>query len=647
MSAPMLEDKEDNTFHEDQAGIASRTVTDFPCCFVFLAYMVGIGWIMAYSFENGEIRRLTHGFDYNGKLCGVDDAVADRPYLFWCGGPDNKDPFTGLACDNPVCLNFDDPICVSECPGDDVVTLPCPQPSDVAVSTNPEVHYPYAETTTTIIVQVVPQDSYPTKTFAGKYCMPKNLGLMKEILTAGSASSATSQFMAAIGSVRRGWHAIIGAGVLAFVLGYAYLAIMKIFAKPLVWAALISLLVSFLGAGGYLIATAGNTGDPDHPRANLFNQIGSGYEVEISYGVGGVLCLLGIVILVLITCAQKSIATAVACVEEACNTMFLMPSLLLQPALEVVVKIVVLGTFLYGFAWLVSVGDMHKNSASIGGKTINGVHRSFSYDTNEMYMILYYLLGFFWVDEIFTALGQFVISYSVVLYYFCPKDQSGYKEVPYFPLWKGYFNGVIFHIGTLAFGAAIIAIVRIIRAILLYIAKQAEKDGNAILACIAKCLACCVTFMKKCLEFLNKNAYMDVAIRSTWFCTAARNALKMIMQEAALMSLLNGACFVFQIAGGLLISGLGGYVSYHAVQSIDYFTANDSPGYVDNPMAVGVAGFMVASAIAYPFMITFDQCADTLLYCFVVDKGRSAQGIDRGDYAPDALRALIDNTNDK
>ena len=46
--------------------------------------------------------------------------------------------------------------------------------------------------------------------------------------------------------------------------------------------------------------------------------------------------------------------------------------------------------------------------------------------------------------------------------------------------------------------------------------------------------------LRRCLEFLNKNAYMDVAIRSTWFCTAARNALKMIMQEAALMSLLNG-----------------------------------------------------------------------------------------------------------
>merc|ERR1719487_1720727 len=194
-------------------------------------------------------------------------------------------------------------------------------------------------------------------------------------------------------------------------------------------------------------------------------------------------------------------------------------------------------------------------------------------------VFLSYILGIFWVDELFTALSQFVVSYSVVLYYFCPKDASGYKDVPHFPLWRGYFNGIVFHIGTLAFGAAVIAVVRIIRAVLMYIAKQAEKDGNALLACIAKCLVCCVTCLKKCLEFLNKNAYMDVAIRSTWFCTAARNALKMIMQEAALMSLLNGACFVFQIAGGLMISGLGGYAAYMGAQQ-DLFTDPTSEYYV-------------------------------------------------------------------
>jgi hypothetical protein len=328
-------------------------------------------------------------------------------------------------------------------------------------------------------------------------------------------------------------------------------------------------------------------------------------------------------------------------VEEACNTMFAMPSLLLQPALEVAVKVVVLGTLLYGFGWLLSVGEIHKSTATIGGQKINGVHRTFTYTEDEIKYILYYILGMFWVDEIFTAMGQFVISYSVVLYYFCPKDENGRKQAPTFPLFRGYGIGLFFHLGTIAFGAAILAIIRIISLILSYIAKQADKDGNAVLAAVAKCLVCCIQCFKKFIEFLNKNAYMDVAIRSTSFCTAARNAIKMIMQEAALMALLNGACFVFQIAGLGLIAGLGGWVSHKVVTSHDHYTANDSPGYVDNPMAVSVAGFLIAFTIGYPFMLTFDQCADTLLYCFVVDKTRPTGH----DYCPDKLRQLIDDNS--
>merc|ERR1712046_542824 len=100
---------------------------------------------------------------------------------------------------------------------------------------------------------------------------------------------------------------------------------------------------------------------------------------------------------------------------------------------------------------------------------------------------------------------------------------------------------------------------------------------------------------------------------------AAKNALKMIMQEAVLMSLLNGACFVFQIAGGLLISLAGGYTTYIGAQQ-DLFTNPESEYYVDNPVAVSISGFIVGLIVAVPFMLTFDQCADTLLYCYVMDK---------------------------
>jgi hypothetical protein len=470
--------------------------------------------------------------------------------------------------------------------------------------------------------------------------------------------------MQAVGSVRRAWYLLVGVSVLALGLGYAYLMFMKIFAKPLVYGALVVLVIGLLTSGAYLIYTAPNATVPadaviadgnatlgavaetaaesgktvnEVERENLFAGVAGEYAIETSYAVGGICVVLGLGFLILLFCAKESIEIACACVGEACTTMFAMPSLLLQPAIEVGTKLIVLATLLYGLAWLFSTGDIKSESATIGGVEVKGVHRSFEYTQDQLYMILSYIFGVFWVDELFTAMSQFVISYSVVLYYFCPKDASGYKEAPSFPLFRGYFVGFVYHLGTIAFGAALIAIVRVISLILSYVAKQAEKEGNAALACVAKLLVCVVQCFKRCLEFLNKNAYMDVAYRSTWFCTAAKNALKMIMQEAVLMSLLNGACFIFQIAGGLVIALTSGYVTYIGVHQ-SLFTDAASEYYVDNPMAVTIAGFVVGLTVAVPFMLTFDQCADTLLYCYVMDKVTPGDH----DYCPDQLKAVID-----
>jgi hypothetical protein len=251
-------------------------------------------------------------------------------------------------------------------------------------------------------------------------------------------------------------------------------------------------------------------------------------------------------------------------------------------------------------------------------------------------MILYYIFGMFWIDEIFTALGQFVVSYSVVLYYFAPKE-NGTKVAPSFPMFKGYLVGVGYHLGTLAFGAFLIAVVRLVRLIISYIAKQAEKEGNAALACIAKILVCIVTCFKKCMEFINKNAWMDVAIRSSNFCTAAKNAVKTILSEAALMSLLNGSCFVFQIAGAGLITFTGYYTTDKVVTSMEKYSDPTSDFYVTNPQGVGIVGGLIGLSIAVPFMLVFDQCADTLLYCYVVDKQLPAPK----DYVPDNFKALM------
>merc|ERR1719163_624814 len=130
-------------------------------------------------------------------------------------------------------------------------------------------------------------------------------------------------------------------------------------------------------------------------RQNLFAGVSGQYAVETSYAIGGICLVLGIVFLVLLFCARESIEIACACVGEACNTMFAMPSLLLQPAIEVGVKLIVLATLLYGLGWLFSAGKITAESAKIGNTEIKGVHRSFEYTEEQIYYLLSYILGIF------------------------------------------------------------------------------------------------------------------------------------------------------------------------------------------------------------------------------------------------------------
>jgi hypothetical protein len=56
--------------NEKQAGMEPRKITDLFCLIVFFAFCGGLIWIGMYAFENGDIRRLSHGFNYKGRLCG-------------------------------------------------------------------------------------------------------------------------------------------------------------------------------------------------------------------------------------------------------------------------------------------------------------------------------------------------------------------------------------------------------------------------------------------------------------------------------------------------------------------------------------------------------------------------------------------------
>eukprot|EP00913_Durusdinium_trenchii_P012324 g11569.t1 len=58
-----------------------------------------------------DVRRLTHGMDYEARLCGVDAGVEAKKYIFWCRDDPSQTDFSIAST-----LNLKHPVCVEECP---------------------------------------------------------------------------------------------------------------------------------------------------------------------------------------------------------------------------------------------------------------------------------------------------------------------------------------------------------------------------------------------------------------------------------------------------------------------------------------------------------------------------------------------------
>merc|ERR1712070_1331135 len=63
--------------------------------------------------------------------------------------------------------------------------------------------------------------------------------------------------------------------------------------------------------------------------------------------------------------------------------------------------------------------------------------------------------------------------------------------------------------------------------------KQASAAKNRVLVLILRAVQCCIWCFEKCLKYLNKNAYIQIALVGKGFCTSAKAAFFLISRNAA------------------------------------------------------------------------------------------------------------------
>lgn len=242
-----------------------------------------------------------------------------------------------------------------------------------------------------------------------------------------------------------------------------------------------------------------------------------------------VFAIIGVIFTVLYICwlcvMRKRIMLALGIIKEAARALAAMPILVFMPILQTLAVVIFLVPWTIYALYLASSGDVTTESQSLNGEEVQ--YKVITYNMNIRYAFLFLLFCWFWASQLIVAFGELVSALSISCWYFTRDKKSEGNKTVFWSFKTAFFK----HLGTVAYGSLIIAIIKTIRAIIAYFQKKAKKSGSKLLQYILCMLQCCVWCLEKCMKFLNKNAYIQTAIYGYSFCKAARSAFFLIARN--------------------------------------------------------------------------------------------------------------------
>ncbi|CAF1085517.1 unnamed protein product [Adineta ricciae] len=220
----------------------------------------------------------------------------------------------------------------------------------------------------------------------------------------------------------------------------------------------------------------------------------------------------------------------------------------------------------------------------------------------------------FWLTAFVIGFSQLVLA-GIYARYYWDRERFG---VPCSSLLASLFRALIFHLGTIAFGALVIAIVKLIRGILEYIEEKIKDKTGIIARCLFCCCRCCLFCLEKFLKFLNRNAYIITAIYGTGFFTSARRAFHLIVSNPLRLLVIDKVCDFLIFLGKLCVTAGIGILAFffftHRIAQAEKYVPELHYYFV--PLLLIIIGTYI---IATCFFSVYSMAVDTLFICAIQD----------------------------
>ncbi|XP_014643844.1 PREDICTED: choline transporter-like protein 5 [Ceratotherium simum simum] len=675
-----------------------RSCTDVLCCIIFILFIIGYILLGLMAWVHGDPRRVAYPTDSNGHFCGQKGTPNENKTilfyfnLFTCTSPS---VLVNLQCPTTQ-------ICVSKCPEKFLTYLE--MQFMYRNDKNYWSYYSqfcksaFAKPAKTL-TQLLLDDDCPTAIFPSRpflqRCFPE-FSAKNGTLTVGNKTTFDDgsgkkrnavELRAAANGINKildartigmkvfedyatTWYWILIGLTIAMLLSWMFVILLRFTAGFLFWIFMLGV-IGIIGYGiWHCYQEYSKLQEQPNSHLSIYN-IGIQTDLSMYFQLKQtwftfmiILSILEVTVIVMLIFLRERIRVSIALLKEGSKAIGYIPSTLIYPVLTFILLSICISYWAVTAVYLATSGvptykviapegqcehenktcnpeifnttqiakacpGSHCNFASYGGKSL--YHR---YITTFQIVNLFIFL---WLINFIVALGQCTLAGAFASYYWALRKPD---DIPPYPLFTAFGRAIRYHTGSLAFGSLILASIQMFRLVLQYLdnrLKEAQNNFSKFLQC---CLKCCFWCLENVVKFLNRNAYVMIAIYGKNFCKSARDAFNLLMRNVLKVAVMDRVTEFVLILGKILVSGSIGILAFLLfTQRIPMILEGPtSLNYYWVPLLTVIIGSYL---IAHGFFSVYSMCIDTIFICFCEDLERNDGSTEKPYFIAPTLHGIL------
>ncbi|XP_060056996.1 choline transporter-like protein 5 [Erinaceus europaeus] len=685
-----------------QGPVARRSCTDVFCCVLFILFIGAYIILGLVAWVHGDPRRVAYPTDSKGHFCGQKGTPNEnKTILFYFNLFSCTSPSVVLNLQCPTTQ-----ICVSKCPEKFLTYVELQFKyntnneywSYYSQYCKSNVMQPAKSLTQILLDDDCPTAIFPSKPFVQR-CFP-DFSSQNGSLTVGNKTNFEDgnghtrnalELRAAANTVSKildartvgmkvfedyatTWYWILIGLTIAMLLSWLFVILLRYTAGLIFWLFMLGV-ISVIGYGAWhCYREYTHIRDKPSSQSDVYN---IGLQSDISmyfklkqawFGLMIVLCVIEVLIIVTLIFLREKIRISIALLKEGSKAIGHIPTTLIYPFLTFIFISICICYWAVIAIYLATSGTpvykvitadgkcKHENStcdpetfnatevtkvcpgaqcnfAFYGGKTVY-----YQYITTFQ---MFNLFVFLWLVNFIIALGECALAGAFATYYWTLKKPD---DIPPYPLFTSFGRAIRYHTGSLAFGSLILAAVQFFKVTLEYLDNRLKNAQNNCAKFLQCCLKCCFWCLEKLVKFLNRNAYVMIAVYGKNFCRSARDAFNLLMRNVVKVAVIDQLTDFVLIMGKILVSAIIGVLAF-------LLFTKKIPVILEGPttlnyywvplMTVVIGSYLVADG----FFSVYEMCIETIFICFLEDIERNDGTADKPYYMSHSLLKIFNPKN--